>query len=113
MLRINKDGSIPTDNPVVTFSVQASGAAPLHYQWQRNSSNISGATAQSYSIASVAAGDNGARFRVIVSNDYGSATSNEAVLNGVRQPGAHRDDRPTGQRVDLSRRHDDQLFGNR
>ena len=65
----------------VTFSVQASGAAPLRYQWQRNGSNITGATSPNYTIASVAAGDNGARFRAVVSNDYGSATSNEAVLS--------------------------------
>jgi glucose/arabinose dehydrogenase len=64
----------------VTFSVTASGAAPLRYQWQRNGTNITGATSPSYTIASVSAGDNGARFRAIVSNDHGSATSNEAVL---------------------------------
>ena len=43
-------------------------------------SNISGATSPDYTIASVAATDNGARFRAIVSNDYGSTTSAEAVL---------------------------------
>ena len=64
----------------VTFSVRASGPAPLRYQWQRNGSNISGATSQDYTLASVATTDNGARFRAIVSNDYGSTTSAEAVL---------------------------------
>jgi glucose/arabinose dehydrogenase len=64
----------------VTFSVRASGPPPLGYQWQRNGSNISGATSSDYTIASVAATDNGARFRAIVSNDYGSTTSAEAVL---------------------------------
>ena len=64
----------------VTFSVRASGLAPLRYQWQRNGANISGATSQDYTIASVATADNGARFRAIVSNDSGSATSAEAVL---------------------------------
>ena len=39
----------------VTFSVRASGPAPLRYQWQRNGANIAGATAQDYTIASVAA----------------------------------------------------------
>ena len=36
----------------VTFSVRASGPPPLRYQWQRNGANISGATAQDYTIAS-------------------------------------------------------------
>ena len=64
----------------VTFSVRASGPAPLRYQWQRNGANIAGATAQDYTIASVAQADNGARFRAVVTNDFGSTTSAEAVL---------------------------------
>ena len=64
----------------VTFSVSASGAAPLRYQWRRNGANITGATAQDYTIASVAQADNGARFSVVVTNDLGSATSADAVL---------------------------------
>jgi len=63
-----------------TFSVRASGTPTLRYQWQRNGANISGATAQDYTIASVTAGDNGARFRAIVTNDFGNALSNEATL---------------------------------
>jgi glucose/arabinose dehydrogenase len=62
-----------------TFSVGASGAAPLRYQWQRNGAAISGATGPTYTLTA-AAGDNGARFRVVVSNDFGSVTSSEAVL---------------------------------
>ena len=64
----------------VTFSVSASGATPLRYQWRRNGANIAGATAQDYTIAAVATSDNGARFSVVVTNDLGSATSAEAVL---------------------------------
>jgi glucose/arabinose dehydrogenase len=64
----------------VTFSVRASGTGTLRYQWQRNGANISGATASDYSIASVADTDNGARFRAMVTNDFGSVLSNEAVL---------------------------------
>ncbi len=73
----------------VTFSVTASGQPPLRYQWQRNEVNIAGATTQNYTIASVPAGDNGSRFRVIVSNDFGSVTSNTAVLTvSANQPPA-------------------------
>lgn len=64
----------------VTFSVSATGTPPLSYQWQRNGSNIAGATASSYTIASTTPSDDGARFRCVVSNAHGSATSNEAVL---------------------------------
>jgi hypothetical protein len=64
----------------VTFAVAASGTAPLSYQWQRNGSNIAGATSASYTIPAVSAGDNDARFRCRVTNSFGSATSNEAVL---------------------------------
>jgi len=63
----------------VTFSVRASGLPPLQYQWQRDGVNISGATAQDYTIVA-AAGDNGARFRATVSNANGNVMSNEAVL---------------------------------
>ncbi|MET0167943.1 MAG: PQQ-dependent sugar dehydrogenase, partial [Vicinamibacterales bacterium] len=64
----------------VTFSVRASGTPPLRYQWQRNGANIAGATAQDYTLASVVQADNGARFRAIVSNGFGSVTSNAAIL---------------------------------
>src|SRR6185503_18459821 len=66
----------------VTFSVRASGPAPLRYQWQRNGANIPGATAQDYTVASVVSGDNGARFRANVSNDFDTTGvfSNEATL---------------------------------
>ena len=63
-----------------TFTVAASGTAPLTYQWQRNGGNISGATSASYTIASAGTGDNGATFRCIVSNAGGNAISNGAVL---------------------------------
>ena len=64
-----------------TFSVRASGPPPLRYQWLRNGVNIPGATAQDYTIASVVAADNGARFRANVSNDSNNGVlSNEATL---------------------------------
>src|SRR5713226_7712319 len=63
-----------------TFTVAASGSTPLSYQWQRNQVNISGANASSYMIAATAFADNGARFRCVVSNAFGNATSNEAML---------------------------------
>jgi len=62
-----------------TFAVTASGTAPLAYQWQRNGANIAGATARTYTLVTSAA-DNGAMFRVLVSNATGSVLSNSATL---------------------------------
>jgi glucose/arabinose dehydrogenase len=62
-----------------SFSVAASGTAPLRYQWQRNGANIASATSATYTFQTTAA-DNGATFRAVVSNDFGSATSNAATL---------------------------------
>jgi len=72
-----------TGGQPATFNVSANGSAPLSFQWQRNQSNISGATLTSYTIASTTASDNGAKFRCLVTNAFGSATSNEATLTLV------------------------------
>ena len=72
-----------TAGQTATFSVTASGTAPLSYQWQKNSANISGATAASYSTPATAAADNGAKFDVVVSNTAGSQTSTMATLTVV------------------------------
>jgi hypothetical protein len=69
-----------TAGQTATFSVTATGTAPLSYQWQKNSANISGATAASYTTPATASTDNGATFDVIVSNAAGSKTSTSATL---------------------------------
>ena len=63
-----------------TFSVTAAGTPPLSYQWQRNQANISGANGPSYTLASTILTDSGAKFRCLVTNELGSAVSNEATL---------------------------------
>jgi len=63
-----------------TFSVAATGTAPLTYQWRKNSSDITGATGTSYTTPTVTASDNGATFSVTVSNSAGSVRSNNATL---------------------------------
>ena len=65
---------------MATFSVTATGTAPLSYQWQKNKANISGATAASYTTPATTSGDNGAKFDVVVSNSTGSMTSGTAML---------------------------------
>ncbi len=62
------------------FTVSATGTKTLTYQWMKNGTNISGATLTSYTTPPATAGDNGALFSVVVSNPYGSATSNSAKL---------------------------------
>jgi hypothetical protein len=63
-----------------TFSVTASGAAPLAYQWNKNNAAIGGATTFSYTTPATASADNGAQFTVVVSNSAGSVTSSAATL---------------------------------
>lgn len=62
---------------VATFSVSASGTAPLTYQWQLNGTNITGATGMSYTANAV---NNGDAYRVIVTNLGGTVTSNSVAL---------------------------------
>lgn len=69
-----------TVGQTATFRVIATGTAPLSYQWQKNSANISGATSASYTTIATVASDNGATFDVIVGNSVGSQTSTTATL---------------------------------
>ena len=63
-----------------SFSVTATGSAPLNYQWQKNGSNIAGATSASYTTPPATPADNGSRFQVIVTNSAGTVTSGTATL---------------------------------
>ncbi len=72
-------------NSPATFSVVATGTAPLAYQWQRNGVNIVGANAVSYTIAQVQSGSAGT-YRVVVSNAAGSGVSAAATLT-IAPPG--------------------------
>ena len=64
-----------------TFSTTATGTGPLTYQWERNGAAIGNATASSYTTSPVIPADNGAKFRVVVSNAAGKAISNAATLS--------------------------------
>ncbi len=65
-----------------SFSVQAIGAGTLQYQWQRNNNDIAGATSPTYTIQN-AQGSNAGSYRVRVSNNLGTVTSNTATLSVV------------------------------
>ena len=64
----------------VTFDCSANGATPLSFQWQRNMVDIPGANGTSHTIPSVTLADNGAQFRCVATNAFGSAQSNNATL---------------------------------
>jgi hypothetical protein len=75
----------PTDQRVVvgqtaTFSVTASGTAPLNYQWQKGTAPIAGATASSYTTPATSLPDDGSTFQVVISNSVSSVTSSSAKL---------------------------------
>jgi hypothetical protein len=63
-----------------TFTVVATGTAPLSYQWQKNGANISGANAASYTTPATTSSDNATTFDVVVSNTGGNVTSHQATL---------------------------------
>jgi Leucine-rich repeat (LRR) protein len=62
-----------------SFSVNASGTAPLNYQWQLNGANIGGATGSSLildNVQSSAAGN----YAVVITNVAGAVNSSSALL---------------------------------
>jgi hypothetical protein len=64
-----------------SFGVVATGTTPLNYQWQKNGTAIAtGAITSTYTTPATIAADNGAQFRVVVSNSAGQVTSNPATL---------------------------------
>jgi hypothetical protein len=68
------------------FSVNASGAGTLTYQWQQNNTNIGSANSSSYTIPATTLADNGLMFQVVVSDSAGSTTSAAAMLTVTTAP---------------------------
>lgn len=75
-----------TAGATASFSVAATGTAPLTYQWKKGGTAISGATSASYTTAATTLADNGSSFTVSVTNAQGTATSNAAVLTVQAPP---------------------------
>lgn len=63
----------------VTLTVEASGTPPLTYQWQLEQANLTGQTGSILALNGVTTAQAG-KYRVVVSNAAGSATSDEAIL---------------------------------
>jgi hypothetical protein len=69
----------------VTFQVMAAGSGTLSYQWQKNGTNLLGATRSTYTIPGVQQEDSGT-YRAVVSNFAGSTPSANAVLTATGIP---------------------------
>lgn len=69
----------------VTFSVTANGSGTLTYQWRKGGVAIGGATNSTYNIPSVLEADSG-NYDVVITNSYGSITSNIATLTAGVSP---------------------------
>ena len=70
-----------------TFTVVATGTS-LSYQWQKNGTNIPGATSASYTTPPTTILDNRSTYRVNVTNPGGSVLSNSATLTVISIPHA-------------------------
>jgi uncharacterized repeat protein (TIGR03806 family) len=62
------------------FRVTATGSRTLRFQWQRNGVNVADGSSATYTIPSAMRADDGARFRCVVSNAFGKATSTPTDL---------------------------------
>jgi poly(3-hydroxybutyrate) depolymerase len=81
------DQTVTAGQPV-RFTVVATGAAPLSYQWKKNGMDIVGATADSLAIPAAITSDSGATFSVVVSNRSGRVTGVPATLTVSPAPEA-------------------------
>jgi uncharacterized repeat protein (TIGR03803 family) len=77
--------SVVIGNPA-TFSCNMFGTAPFAFQWRSNSVSVAGATGGSLNLLQVFNQANNAQFQVVVTNSYGSATSQVANLSVLLQP---------------------------
>src|SRR5205085_1523370 len=78
-ITVQPEGQTNLLGSAATFTVVASGTAPLQYQWRKQSSLLPGATNSSLTIENLQGSDAGA-YSVIVSNPFGSVESEQAML---------------------------------
>lgn len=85
---VTQDPADATKEPgeTATFTASATGTPTPNRQWQLSTdggsswNDISGATFNSYTTPTLTAGDDGNQYRVVLTNTYGTATSNAATL---------------------------------
>jgi hypothetical protein len=68
-----------TIGQTATFTVVATGGAPLTYQWTKSGMSV-GTNSATYTTAATTSADNGAQIQVTVSNSAGSTPSNMVTL---------------------------------
>ena len=82
----NPGNQTVTSGGSASFSVTASGTAPLSFQWRRgttnlvNGGNISGATSATLTINPAGLGDAATNYNCVVTNLCGNATTTNATL---------------------------------
>ncbi|MBL9166525.1 MAG: hypothetical protein JNN07_02150 [Verrucomicrobiales bacterium] len=81
----------PTDAPLVTgqpitFTADFSGLIPAKVQWFRNNVAIPGATYRVYTTPALDDSEAGAKYKMVVTNPLGVATSREVVVTGADRP---------------------------
>ena len=77
------------EGQTATFTVDATGAGPITYQWRRNGIPIAGATSASYTTPVLTIGaDNGTTYSVVITNGVGTVTSSAATLAVTAPPPA-------------------------
>src|SRR5207245_3952078 len=69
-------------------TVRSPTRASSNHQWSKNGTAISGATSSSYTTPATTSSDNGAQFKVVVSNTAGTVTSAAATLTVNAAPTA-------------------------
>ncbi len=79
-----QDATRPTGSNV-TFSVTATGTAPLSYQWKFNDTDIPGATGTNYTRSNLQTNDSGT-YSVLVTNAAGNATASATLTVNLPLP---------------------------
>lgn len=69
-----------------TFSLTASGSAPLSYQWRKNGSDMPAADSPDLQTPILSLADNLSEYQCVVSNTAGSDTSRAAVVEVLESP---------------------------
>jgi len=75
LITVQPNGKILAPGQVPTFSVTASGAGTLTYQWYLGGSPITGATFSTYTAPDFEAENDGAVYTVLVSDGFGGSTT--------------------------------------
>ncbi len=74
-----------TTGQTATFTVSATGTAPLAYQWYMNTTAV-GTNSSTLTIMQTPVSDNAAQIYVTISNTAGTITSNTVTLNVKSAP---------------------------